>query len=127
MKLTTIGVQLSSTATTNNQLRGRFMIHSFGNLGSRRMVSLDKGTVKVMKNNGDLIQSWDIAELEGVAYKAPNALVNGVIVFCENYQDSLETSLVKLGMIPHSVAVTLGNRDAAKEVVAWFNREKGIK
>jgi hypothetical protein len=30
-------------------------------------------------------------------------------------------------MIPHSVAVTLGNRNAAKEVIAWFNTEKGIK
>ena len=91
------------------------------------MVSLDKGIVKVMKNNGDLIQSWNIEDLEGVAYKAPNAFANGVIVFCENYQDSLETSLVKLGMIPHSVAVTLGNKAAAKEVIALFNKEKGIK
>jgi hypothetical protein len=102
------------------------MEHTFGNLGTKRTISLDKETVKVMKTNGDLIQSWNLADLKGVAYKAPNAFVNGVLVFCENYQDSLETSLVKLGMVSHSVAVTFGNRNAAKEVIAWFNSEKGI-
>jgi hypothetical protein len=88
---------------------------------------LDGKSVKVQKKNGELIKAWEIHELEGVAYVAPNGFAQGVLVFCENYHASLEKSLVRLSGVPHGVMVTLSDRDSAKEVMAWFNTQKENK
>jgi hypothetical protein len=100
------------------------MEYNFGNWTQKRTIVLDVNTVSVQKKNNELIQSWNIDELEGVAYVAPNGLTQGWLVFCENYHASLEKSLLVLGMVPHAVLVTLSDRDSAKEVIAWFNKEK---
>jgi hypothetical protein len=105
----------------------QIMEYNFGNWSQKRTVVLDGKTVKVQKKNGELIQSWNLDELEGVAYVAPNGLTQGVMVFCENYHASLEKSLMKLGMIPHSFIVTLSDRDSAQAIIEWFNKEKGSK
>jgi len=103
------------------------MEYTLGNWSGKKKVILDGRTVKVQKKNGELIKSWNLDEIEGVAYKAPNGLTNGVLVFCETYHESLETSLFKLGTIPHGVVVAMGDRDSAKEILEWFNTEKGNK
>ena len=103
------------------------MEYKFGNWTHNRTIVIDKKTVKVQQKNGELVQSWNLDELEGVAYVAPNGLTQGWLVFCENYHASLEKSLMTLGMVPHAVLVTLSDRDSAQEILAWFTKEKGNK
>jgi hypothetical protein len=98
----------------------------FGNFAQRRTISIgEDNSVKVLKKSGEVLGSWKREQLEGIAYTSPNGFSQGALVFCETYHESLNRSTFQLLMVPHSVQVTLGNRDSAEQILKWFEETKG--
>jgi hypothetical protein len=84
----------------------------------------DDGTIRFEKNNGTVLNSWDIKEIAGIAYVAPTMLLEGALAICTNYQDSQVTTLTTIALMPGSLTITKGDAGAVESVLKWFEENK---
>lgn len=98
---------------------------AFGSI-YKRIVSIgDDNSVRVLKKSGEVLGSWTLDEIEGLAYVAPTQYQDGVLVFCKTYHETLVTSAWDLTSVAHSVPVTKDDVESAEKVKSWLHELKG--